>query len=560
MGTFGIDLGTTYSCIAYIDESGRPTLIKNALGEDSTPSVVYFETPDNVVVGKDAKNSAKLYPELVISLIKREMGEDVEYSLHGELHTPESISALILRELARSAAEQTGQEVKDVVITVPAYFGVAEREATRNAGKIAGLNVLNIVPEPVAAALHYESVGSGEDRTILVFDLGGGTFDTTVIRLSGDDINVVCTDGDHRLGGANWDEEIVLFLLAWFRSEHPEVDADSSEEFRQELIAAAEDMKKSLSTTRSRRYAMTYGGQTARAELTRDDLEELGSGLLERTMYITERTIQTARAAGVTHFDDVLLVGGSTRAPAVAAKLRERFGFEPKLHDPDQAVAKGAALFALIQSVKVLLPDEESERDDGDSTGAARAELPEPRNDPDRVTLSQAQVEKVADQLGMSADKVRRLAVKSVTTVVPRAFGVKVLVAGDQPVPSWSIVHVLEANQPLPAAPEARQFYTAYPDQTMVELEIWEQAGSISSPNLADNNKIGDGIITGLPPLPKGSPIDVNFRMNDTGSLRVEAVELRTGTKLKIDLRIQGLSTAQVDEARTSVARYALSE
>jgi len=569
MGTFGIDLGTTYSCIAYIDDSGRPTLIKNALGEDSTPSVVYFETPDNVVVGKDAKNSAKLYPELVISLIKREMGEDVEYSLHGELHTPETISALILRELARSAAEQTGQEVQDVVITVPAYFGVAEREATRNAGKIAGLNVLNIVPEPVAAALHYESVGSGDDRTILVFDLGGGTFDTTVIRLSGDDINVVCTDGDHRLGGANWDEEIVLFLLAWFRSEHPEVDADSSEEFRQELIAAAEDMKKSLSTTRSRRYAMTYGGRTARAEVTREDLEELGSGLLERTMYITERTVQTARAAGITHFDDVLLVGGSTRAPAVAAKLRERFGFEPKLHDPDQAVAKGAALFALIQSVKVLLPDEAEQnagplnspqKDDEDEKSAA--DLPEPRSTPEsrRAMFSQAQVEKVADQLGMSVDQVRQLAVKSVTTVVPRAFGVKVLVAGDQPVPAWSVVHVLEANRPLPAAPKPRQFYTAYPDQTMIELEIWEQAGSVSSPHLADNNKIGDGIITGLPPLPKGSPIDVRFTMTDTGSLRVEAIELSTGTELAIDLRIQGLSTAQVDEARTSVARYALSE
>jgi molecular chaperone DnaK len=562
MATFGIDLGTTYSCIAYVDESGRPTLIKNALGEDTTPSVVYFETPDNVVVGRDAKNSAKLYPELVVSLIKREMGEDVEYSFHGELHTPETISALILRELTRSAAEQTGAEVRDVVITVPAYFGVAEREATRNAGRVAGLNVLNVVPEPVAAALHYQAVGSGADRTILVFDLGGGTFDTTVIKLSGNDITVVCTDGDHRLGGANWDDEIVEFLLNCFLGEHPDSAAASSEEFRQELSTVAEEMKKSLSSTRSRRYAMSFGGDTSRAELTRDELEDLGAGLLERTMDITERTVKTAREAGITHFDDVLLVGGSTRAPAVAARLRERFGFEPRLHDPDQAVAKGAALFALIQSVKILLPD-----------GPDGAGGPQQRR---LHAVSESEVEKVADQLGMSAEKVRQLARKRVTTVVPRAFGVKVLASdtddtddtdnkedgseGDTPDPTYSVVHILEANRPLPASPDTQQFFTAYADQTAIEVEIWEQAGSVSSTDLPDNNKIGDGIITGLPPLPKGSPIDVNFSMDDTGLLRVEAVELKTRTKLTIELQIQGLSDAQVDEARTAVARYALSE
>jgi molecular chaperone DnaK (HSP70) len=540
MATFGIDLGTTYSCIAYVDESGRPTLIKNALGEDTTPSVVYFETPDNVVVGRDAKNSAKLYPELVISLIKREMGEDVEYSMHGELHTPETISALILRELARSAAEQTGAAVKDVVITVPAYFGVAEREATRNAGRVAGLNVLNVVPEPVAAALHYEAVGAGTDRTILVFDLGGGTFDTTVIRLSGNDITVVCTDGDHRLGGANWDDEIVQFLLNCFLFEHPDSEAASSEEFRQELSTVAEELKKSLSSTKSRRYVMTFAGESCRAELTRDELEDLGAGLLERTMDITERTLKTARTMGVTHFDDVLLVGGSTRAPAVAARLRERFGFEPRLHDPDQAVAKGAALFALIQSVKILLP--------GDPFDARPQ------------AVSESEVAKVADQLGMSTEKVRQLAGKTVTTVVPRAFGLKVIEGDDKANPSYSIVHVLEANRPLPASPETQQFYTAYPDQTAIEVEIWEQAGSVSSIDPDHNNKIGDGVITGLPPLPKGSPVDVNFTMNDTGLLRVEAVELKTGTKLKIELQIQGLSEAEVDEARTAVARYALSE
>ena len=162
MATYGIDLGTTHSCIAYVDETGRPVVLKSAVGEDTTPSVVYFESPDNVVVGRQAKDSAVLAPHLVVELVKRQMGEDIHYSFHGQDHTPESISALILRELAHAAEQQTGEEVRDVVITVPAYFGLLEREATRKAGQIAGLNVLDVLAEPVAAALNYQ-VARGRD-------------------------------------------------------------------------------------------------------------------------------------------------------------------------------------------------------------------------------------------------------------------------------------------------------------------------------------------------------------------------------------------------------------
>src|SRR5215831_17292598 len=214
MATYGIDLGTTNSCIAYVDDTGRPVVLKSAVGEDTTPSVVYFESPDNVVVGRQAKDSAVLLPDLVKEMVKRQMGEDVHYRYHGQDHTPESVSALILRELARAAGEQTGETVHDVVITVPAYFGVLEREATRKAGQIAGLNVLDVLAEPVAAALDYQVLGdSAATRHIFVYDLGGGTFDTTVIRLDGDDIEAVCTDGDNRLGGADWDSKIIEFLL-----------------------------------------------------------------------------------------------------------------------------------------------------------------------------------------------------------------------------------------------------------------------------------------------------------------------------------------------------------
>lgn len=547
MATFGIDLGTTYSCIARVDDSGRASIIKNALGEDLTPSVVYFESPDSVVVGKDAKSVAKLYPDLVISLIKRQMGTDYEQTFHGQTHTPETISALILRELARAAEEETGEAVRDVVITCPAYFGVAQKEATRKAGEIAGLNVLNIVPEPVAAALHYEATGTGEDRTILVVDLGGGTFDTTVIKLAGNDIQVVCTDGDHKLGGADWDEAVATFLLSQFLEENPSSDAAVNEEFRQDLTIRAEEMKKELSSTQSRRHSMRFGAETCRAELTRAEFEDLAATLLNRVMDITQRTIETARELGVTAFDDVLLVGGSTRVPAVATMLRERFKFEPKLHDPDQAVAKGAALFALIESVKVLLPGE-----------AGR--------DP-QASISDSKVEEVAQHLGITADKVRQLAVKSVTSVVPRAFGIKVVdrkaqetLPDDDEKLNYKIVHILEANRPLPASPDTQQFYTVYPDQVAISIEIWEQAGAAASSHLADNNKVADGLITGLPPLPQESPIDVTFRMNETGLLRIEAVELKTGKKLNLELQTGGLTEAKVSEARNAIARYATSE
>ncbi|MDL4773113.1 MULTISPECIES: Hsp70 family protein [Thermomonosporaceae] len=543
MATYGIDLGTTYSCVAYVDDTGRPAIAKNAVGQETTPSVVYFETPDNVVVGQDAKGSAKLFPDQVVSLIKRQMGQSFELDFHGTAHTPESISALVLKELARAAGEHTHEEVRDVVITVPAYFGVAEREATRNAGEIAGLNVLNLIPEPVAAALHYEALSSEESSTILVYDLGGGTFDTTVIRLEGDDVRVVCTDGDHRLGGADWDERIADHLLEGFLAENPGSSAAESEDFLQELALAAEDLKKGLSSAQSRRYNMRFDGGTAKVELTRETFETLTEDLLGRTFEITRRTLDAAAEQGVAAFDDVLLVGGSVRMPAVAEGLRERFGFAPKLHDPDLAVAKGAARFALIEAVKVRLPGE-----------GADGSVPVTGAEADRA------VEQAADQLGLDTAKVRKLAGQRVTTVVPRAFGVMTIDFAPDGAEVYAVSHVLRANTALPAAPDAERFVTAFDDQTGIKVEIWEQAGAAESADPADNAKIGEGVIEDLPRLRKGSPIDIGFAMDELGLLTVRAVELQTQRELRIEVRIQGLSEAQVAEAKTAVKRYTLSE
>jgi molecular chaperone DnaK (HSP70) len=351
---YGIDLGSTYSCIATVDEAGQAVALRNEVGEQTTPSVVYFESAESVVVGREAKDVALVVPDLVVSLIKRLIGEDVHLSFHGQDYTPESISALILRKLASAAQEQTAEVVSDVVITVPAFFGILEREATRRAGQIAGLNVLDILPEPVAAALNYGALTEcTQVRHILVYHLGGGTFDTTVIRLENHDIQIVCTDGDHHFGGADWDTLIVNFFLGGFANQFPQLDPRGDEQFMQELVTSAEQVKRELSTSEARNLNVRFGGSAMRLELTREHLEELTSELLERTMEITQRTIATAHEKGIEGLDEVLLVGGMTQMPVIAATLRERFGIEPRLHEPDLAAAKGAALYANMRKVNV---------------------------------------------------------------------------------------------------------------------------------------------------------------------------------------------------------------
>jgi molecular chaperone DnaK len=546
MATYGIDLGTTYSCIAYVDDTGRPVVLKSAVGEDTTPSVVYFESPDNVVVGRQAKDSAVLAPRLVVELVKRQMGEDVHYSFHGQAHTPESISALILRELANAAQQQTGEEVRDVVITVPAYFGLLEREATRKAGQIAGLNVLDVLAEPVAAALNYQALDHQEPgdqpraRHIFIYDLGGGTFDTTVIRIDGDDIQVICTDGNHHLGGADWDSAIIEFLLQGFTAQYPQLDPGGDEQFMQDLATSAEQLKKALSATLSRKHNLRFDGSVVQLELTREHLEELTSELLERTMEITERTIATAREKGVEHFDDVLLVGGMTITPSIAQTLKERFGLDARQQDPHLAVAKGAALYALMKKVKVSMPG-------GDASAGPGA------------------AQEVADRLGISVQQVENMAAKHVATVVPRAFGLKVVDHTD-PVfktdPNRAreyISHLLTANTQLPADTGPQTFRTVFDNQREVKLEVWEQAGSVASEELEHNTHIGEGILADLPRRPAGAPFDVIFHMTETGLLKVHGYEAGSGREVRFEIQIGGLNETEVRRAAAAVARYEVS-
>ncbi len=546
MSTYGIDLGTTYSCVASVDDTGRATITKNMMGNDTTPSVVYFESPTNVVVGEEAKNTAVLFPEHVVSLVKRQMGEQAIYEFHGQEYTPETVSALILRRLAQAAGEHDRRSVRDVVITVPAYFGVTEREATRRAGQIADLNVLDVVPEPVAAALHYQSLDPEPGvRHLLVYDLGGGTFDTTVIRVEDNDVRVVCTDGDHRLGGTDWDDKLTDHLLERFTTEYPDFDPGGDEQFLQDVSVAAEQIKKSLSVRETARHNLRFDGAAVRVELGRDDFESLTSDLLERTLTITERTVKAAEERGVTGFDDVLLVGGMTRMPAVTAALRDRFGFVPHLHEPDLAVAKGAALFALVRQIKNVLATEEELEQEG-SSASVNGDVPRRR------------VEEVGHRLGMTADQVERLADKTITSVSPRAFGVKTIDSSD-PVFARNpeaarnyISHLLTANTPLPATVEDG-YATVWPDQEEVFVEVWEQAGSVASEEMEHNVPIGEAMLSGLPAGPAGIPLRVEFQLSETGLLSVRAWEPESGRRVEFDIRVGGMSEEGVEQARNAV-------
>jgi molecular chaperone DnaK (HSP70) len=354
--------------------------------------------------------------------------------------------------------------VSQAVITVPAYFGMLERDATKKAGEIAGLDVTGIIPEPVAAALHYDVVSDAAGKTILVYDLGGGTFDTTVIRIEPDDIRVLCTDGHQELGGADWDDALSRYLLDEFvqQAQPPEAPEDD-QEFMQELLTKAEETKIQLTGATSRPVTLRFAGAAARIDVTRDQFEALTRDLLDRTIDITRRTLETlAERHSTASIDEVLLVGGSSKMPAVGARLRAEFGWEPKLHEPDLAVAKGAALYALGRSVHRWREEEEK------ASGAP-------------LSVAEA-AEQMSLRTGIAAARLEEIAAKETHNVLPKAFGVKVL---DSTRPGWEeeadsafmIEHLVHANDVLPAGPCHLAAATVADGQTAVRVSVYEQAG-----------------------------------------------------------------------------------
>ena len=352
----GIDLGTTFSAVAHIDAYGKPQIIPNSENERITPSVILFDNA-NVVVGTVARNSAVVEPEKIVDFVKREMGKPKEQfrrEFNGKGYSAEELSALILMKLKNDAEKYLKQPVTDAVITVPAYFNDAERTATITAGQLAGFNVLQIVNEPTAAALAYGLDKLGEDQTVFVFDLGGGTFDVTIMRIEGHQLNIIATNGDHRLGGKDWDDVIVNFVAEEFdrvHGENPLLDLQSYQDLQTRAVAG----KIQLSSRPNVMIVQHHHGKSVKVEMTREDFERRSRHLVEKCKIICEMTLQEAKKKWE-NIDKVLLVGGMTRMPMVRQMIAD-FSPVPIVNDvnPDEAVAMGAA----IQATLAMLHEEE---------------------------------------------------------------------------------------------------------------------------------------------------------------------------------------------------------
>jgi molecular chaperone DnaK len=556
-GVFGIDLGTTYSAVAYIDDAGKPVIARNSLGNETTPSVVYFEKESNVVVGDTAKETAKVVPDNVVSFIKREMGNaDYVREFFGQSYTAPLISSYVLKEVAQGAETDSGRKLEQAVITVPAYFGMLEKSATRQAGELAGIQVIGIVPEPVAAALAYGLGSNDESKTILVYDLGGGTFDVTVIRLSTDEIRVLAVDGDHVLGGADWDEVLVGHIVEEVVTQLGDDSIRDDDAALQEIWNQAEKAKQQLSKAESRKVIIRHTGGAATVEITRAQFEHLTKHLLDKTLDITKRalaTLEENHPGAALQISDVLLVGGSSKMPAVSGSLKSEFGWDAKLSDPDLAVAKGAALYAAAQWGKMV-----GWEDNPDGKDAAGASVPVYAETDDE---RQAALVRAEEQTGLGKEELEEMGKRTIIGALPKAIGIKV---ADTSVPGWDdpgrtdelptyVEHVIPAQAEIPfKEPVTITAHTAFANASQIEIDLYEQAGGVAGRAIGDNRPIKKDYITGLAKLnlPAGSPIEVLLNVDGDGLVVVTAREPSSGKNVTIKARIELLDADTMAQQR----------
>lgn len=537
---FGIDLGTTYSCIAYVDETGRATVINNQEGTNTTPSVVNFASPTQVVVGQVAKENAVIDPQNTVSLVKTLMGKsNFAISYNGEDVSPEEASSYILRKLAGDASKLIDAEVKDVVITCPAYFGTAERTATKNAGEIAGLNVIEIISEPTAAALYYGCAKEQGEKTVLVYDLGGGTFDVTVMHVSPGKIEMVCSDGNHELGGKNWDDAVMQYLASEFCSETG-FDGDFDEYAQQDLRLKAEKAKQQLSTREKVPVMMDAAGLRARVEITRQTFDEITEALLNESIEKTDAAIALAAERGYT-IDEILLVGGSTRMPQVTKILTEKYGMEPKILEPDEAVAKGAAIYALgAYEVKVEQWKEMIESGQADMTDTKTREEAEKYSEPAAVTTNE-----IPGLRGHRMDEV-------VTVVTSKSYALQVVRNGEDKCCNMIIKDVLMPGGSLSVT---RQFGTVDANQETAELVVFENDFHDEYFNVDTDFILGNATLDLPGNLPAGAPIEVTFTLNKEGILEVTGRDLTTNREIHATMQATAGTIMSKEEVAAAKAK-----
>ena len=490
----GIDLGTTNSCVAVM-EGGKPTVIANTEGARTTPSVVAFTKTGERLVGEPAKRQAVTNAEKTISSIKRDMGTDNGRVIDGKKYSPQQISAMILQKLKADAESYLGEKVTEAVITVPAYFNDAQRQATKDAGKIAGLEVKRIINEPTAAALAY-GLDNEKEQKIMVYDLGGGTFDVSIIEIGDGVIEVLATNGDTHLGGDDFDNKIINWMLAEFKAKEG-VDLSGDKMAMQRLKEAAEKAKKELSSATTTNINLPFITATADGpkhfdmDLTRAKFDELTHDLVERTAIPVQNALKDA---GLTSADlsKVLLVGGSTRIPAVQEKVRQLTGHEPnKSLNPDECVAIGAS----IQGGKLA----------GDA-GAG-----------DILLLD----------------------------VTPLSLSIETM--------GGVATRLIERNTTIPTK-KSQVFSTAADNQSAVDIHVLQGERQFAK----DNKTLGQFRLDGIAPAPRGIPqIEVTFDIDANGIVNVSAKDLGTGKEQHITITAgSNMSDADIDKAVKEAAEY----
>ncbi|MBT3219377.1 MAG: Hsp70 family protein [Proteobacteria bacterium] len=549
----GIDLGTTFSAMSLVNNYGKAEIVTNAEGYPTTPSVVHFYDGDAVVVGEEAVKMVVVDPENVVRFIKRHMGEeDFTLDFFGQAYNPQEISALILRKLKEDAEELYNTEIHDAVVTVPAYFNSSQRGATAEAGAIAGLHVLSIINEPTAAAIAYGLDRIGGRRNLLVMDLGGGTFDVTVMRIRGTKLTTIASDGNAELGGKDWDDRLLNHVAEQFFEKYqldPRDEPSPYQELYERVLAA----KISLSTKERALIPVNFHGRRMAVRVTRDLFQDLTLDLLNQCEETTNIVLGKASLKWP-DVDDILLVGGATRMPMVQNLLKRLAGIEPEKNvNPEECVALGAALAGVFRHRPhhpALMQKRQSMKEKAAKLQPPKEKKAEPP--PTKAKSSGAAAIGLAYG-GHVAQKAMSSAPTPLTTsellpdvviedVTTHPLGIVVFNKKREE----TVVELIPEATKLPYEFHGRFAY-AFENMTAVRVEVTEGAGKTREQVAV----IGKVELTGLPPRPRGTPIEVIYNYGIDQILTVQVVDVETGAKKDLALRFQGGMTAdQVSTAR----------